>query len=499
MPPLRKPLYGPFDNSGAKRTTLSTILSKYPGSHHWDFGVSADKVAAGLSMTPSQFAAAYPLHHLYQDAAGTTPAFLPTHPVGLCLDQPAGSVVLGTEVATGSYLVLGGGTVNQSTLPVLCTSSVAGVYGAHPVGALVVGNWYKVTVSWSGNTSGRPIVANAMGTVVFGSSVSGTKTGYYQATHAHQTVFVVGTAAGESFSITAYSCKPVTGIHAFQSTTTKRPLLSARVNLLLATAALSTQSVTTLAASYKLTFTGAGTVTLSGTYVGSLVGGGSLTFTATAGTLTLTVTGSVTLADLRLANSPTNLPAYQRVTSATDYDTVGFPLRAYWNEQGVDDWVQLASVPVQHSDDYSIHIAAMITSVGATRILYSQSNASSHRGPWIYFNATGTISFQFYDGVSSVDATSPLSYANTPIIIRCRKIGSVVSLWVNGDQVATANVASLSISALTDAFIATYTGGGLTFVGPTGMHTIMKGTETDADGLLVDRELAKKFPVGVTF
>lgn len=117
------------------------------------------------------------------------------------------------------------------------------------------------------------------------------------------------------------------GNHAFQSDATpgKRPLLSARVNLLLATDTLSTQSVTTVATNYVLAFSGAGTVTLSGTATGVL-SAGSNTFTATAGTLTLTVSGSVTLADLRPTNSGALLPPYQRVNTATDYDTVGFPL-----------------------------------------------------------------------------------------------------------------------------------------------------------------------------
>lgn len=113
--------------------------------------------------------------------------------------------------------------------------------------------------------------------------------------------------------------------HAFQATTTNRPLLSARVNLLLATATLSTQSVTSQATNYTLSFTGTGTVTLSGTATATL-SAGSNTFTATAGTLTLTVSGSVTLADLRPTNSGALLPPYQRVTTATDYDTAGFPL-----------------------------------------------------------------------------------------------------------------------------------------------------------------------------
>lgn len=69
-----------------------------------------------------------------------------------------------------------------------------------------------------------------------------------------------------------------------------------RTNILLNSAALATQSVTTTAQAYTLTFYGTGSVSLSGAYTGSLAGTGaanrvSLTFTATAGSLTATVTG----------------------------------------------------------------------------------------------------------------------------------------------------------------------------------------------------------------
>lgn len=79
-------------------------------------------------------------------------------------------------------------------------------------------------------------------------------------------------------------------------------------NLLLNSASLSTQNVTTTAQTYTLSFYGTGTVTLSGTYSGSLVGSGAfptrsiLTFTATAGTLTLTVSGTVQYANLEANN-----------------------------------------------------------------------------------------------------------------------------------------------------------------------------------------------------
>lgn len=83
-----------------------------------------------------------------------------------------------------------------------------------------------------------------------------------------------------------------------------KTVAKAEENLLLNSAILATQSVTTRAEPYTLSFIGTGTVTLSGTSTaGPLVGTGaanrvSLTFTPTGGTLTLTVTGSVEQAQL---------------------------------------------------------------------------------------------------------------------------------------------------------------------------------------------------------
>jgi len=85
-----------------------------------------------------------------------------------------------------------------------------------------------------------------------------------------------------------------------------------RTNILLNSATLSTQSVTTSATAYTLSFYGTGTVTLSGTSTaGPLVGTGAndrvtLTFTPTAGTLTLTVTGTVSNAQLEQGSFPTS-------------------------------------------------------------------------------------------------------------------------------------------------------------------------------------------------
>lgn len=77
-----------------------------------------------------------------------------------------------------------------------------------------------------------------------------------------------------------------------------------RTNRLLGSAEPISQSVTVTAVAYTLSFYGAGTVAISGTGTGTLVGSGAfptrstLTFTPTAGVVILTITGTVTQAQL---------------------------------------------------------------------------------------------------------------------------------------------------------------------------------------------------------
>ena len=97
--------------------------------------------------------------------------------------------------------------------------------------------------------------------------------------------------------------------HATAPNDLSRPVLRARKNWLVGTNTLATQTVTTRAIPYVLSFYGTGSITLSGTATGTLNGTGVndrvyVDVTPTAGTLTVTVTGTVTNAQLEFANEP---------------------------------------------------------------------------------------------------------------------------------------------------------------------------------------------------
>jgi hypothetical protein len=104
---------------------------------------------------------------------------------------------------------------------------------------------------------------------------------------------------------------------------------NAATNILLNSTTLTTQSVTVIATSYTLSFYGTGTIVLSGANVATVVGTGTYpvrttyTFTPTAGSLTLTVTGTVTKAQLELNGSATSWinTAATAVTRAADIIT----------------------------------------------------------------------------------------------------------------------------------------------------------------------------------
>jgi len=230
------------------------------------------------------------------------------------------------------------------------------------------------------------------------------------------------------------------GYHLTQSTLANRALLSARYNQLLATATLSTQSITTIAASQRLTFSGAGSITLSGTATGTY-SAGTHTITTTAGTLTLTVSGSVTNADLRLSAYPASWPQYQRVTSASDYDTVGFPARLVMD--GVDDSYSSGVIQYGGTQQLTTFSALMKASDTAFAVLFESGN--NNLGGYSLLapaaTASNTIGYRsrLLDAeITTITATAPAPAVRLAVTESNRGSG-VMRLRLNGSVSAQNN------------------------------------------------------------
>ena len=196
------------------------------------------------------------------------------------------------------------------------------------------------------------------------------------------------------------------GYHATQSITASRPTLSARKNILLATEELATQSVTTLAATYTLSFTGTGSVSLSGTATGTLTGTGtgrvSLTFTPTAGTLTITVSGSVMKAQLGVSSVVTS---YQRVTTATDYDVSAHYY--FLRFDGVDDYLNLPYMGLYVNGSASVVAALTMTNANPQRLVHEANTGNSTPFYGLFRNAGGVC------GLGALDDTGFAFVSNT--------------------------------------------------------------------------------------
>ena len=146
-----------------------------------------------------------------------------------------------------------------------------------------------------------------------------------------------------------------------------------RMNRLLNSAVVVTQTIATTGVACTVSFYGTGTIVFSGTYVGTLVGTGvnnrvTLTFTPTTGSLVLTVTGSVTKGQLETGSYPTSyIPT---TTSAVTRNADTFTRN-------------------------NIYTNGLITSVGGTWFIELNNNVPLIRDAFSYgisLNSTSTVS-----------------------------------------------------------------------------------------------------------
>ena len=185
--------------------------------------------------------------------------------------------------------------------------------------------------------------------------------------------------------------------HATQATSVNRPTYTKKVNIFNTTTdtVSSARTGTTVAGAYTL-YVGSGSITLSGTATGTY-GAGSNAITCTAGTLTATPAGTVTNLDCRLAAfSAMNLPAYQSVTSASVYDTVGFRPMLYFD--GTNDSLATPAIDLTGTNQIMALLNVLKVSDASVQLPYETSTDSNTTNGAFFIGSPGAVAsrFDFY-------------------------------------------------------------------------------------------------------
>lgn len=482
---------------------------------------------------------------LYQDSAGTTPVTAVEQPVGLMLDKSKG-LVLGPELVTNGTFdsnINGWGASTPATIAWQAGSirvTKASTVTSYPVAfqdlPLVSGRAYKLTCNYS-NPSGATVHFSFNGVINnWGANTSGSINFIIFATGSTTRVEVgfsgMTGSIGQYIDFDNISVRELPGNHAYQTTTTSRPVLSARYNLLTKTeqfddaawtklnAAVTANAIVspdgTLTADKLIestntgghnatqnpAFSGDSAHTVSfyakagerssvqidtvGTAAGSsgiravfnLVAGTAQTspIGSPAGTGSASITGvgdgwyrcSVTATPATTGNTtrsttisihngttnnytgdgysgiyiwgaslvPTNqasLP-YQRVNTATDYDTVGF--KPYLKFDGVDDFLQTNSIDFTSTD--KMHVCAGVRKLANGGMIFETSTDSSanNGAMWMY---AGTPSYEAaFRGTVFVNVTATgISPPRTDVLSSQGSITPANNvLRVNGTQAA---------------------------------------------------------------
>jgi hypothetical protein len=376
---------------------------------------------------------------MFTDTAGTTPATIGSA-VALLLDKSLGATEkLGPELVTngaftaGTDWTLGAGWTIGSGVATKTAVTEAELSQAV---SLTTGRAYELTYTMT-RTAGTLTPRITGGTTVnfTARTAGGTYTEIVSAVTGNTTLefsadaLFVGTVDNVTLKI-------LTGFHAIQSILAARPILGrvpsvGRRNILVGTATLATQTCVVTAAQHTLSFRGTGTVTLTGASTsGPLVGTGAndivlLTFTPTAGNLTLTVSGTVNDAQLELGAVRT---AYQLVGATTfDVTEAGQPDNYYLSFDGVDDSmvtptitpgidkVQVFAGVRKLSDAVTGIVAELSATIGSNNGAFFLSAPRNGTTPNYAFASKGTVERA---------AISPSSYA-APITSVLTAIGDI--------------------------------------------------------------------------
>lgn len=409
---------------------------------------------------------------MFQDSAGTTPVTAGEQPVGLILDKRLG-LVRGPELITNGDFGAGttgwtafGGTITSvsGTLRVTEPDAVTDTARGYQTITCVVGRSYEVTGTLvAQNLTTTALIAAAVGVTGAALAVSSTGIGSKRLIFvATATSIVIRLSVGDNVA-GAYadfdniSVKELPGNHASQATAASRPVLSARVNQFIQTAAFQNSAWTK-----RATYSGSGNVItnsgnaapteglwqqivgLNGPYTVS-----GMASSGTASTIRLVVKNNTTdtiVAQQSFALTPTPTfisltgitagatpgarieittdgvsgtinfvpqvefgtiaSRYQQVTTATDYDTLGFP--HYLKFDGVDDWLQTASIDFTGTDKVNVFAGVRkLSDAAAGTVLELSASSPANNGTFAVFapQSVATAHYGFRSrGTASQDA-----------------------------------------------------------------------------------------------
>jgi len=213
-------------------------------------------------------------------------------------------------------------------------------------------------------------------------------------------------------------------------------------NLLLNTATLATQSKTVTAVPHTLHFTGTGTVTLTGaSTAGPLVGTGtgeenrvSLTFTPTAGSLTLTVSGTVSAAQLEVGSVPssyipTNASAATRIAQTTSIAGAKMPAYTASVSLAIKGAITYADTGANLQARYFDWAAS-----GSDKIQVYLSNLDANTGQILFNQISASVNDVV---ISAQDAYAP--GINVPFNLASRNGSTFINGAVEGTALAANN------------------------------------------------------------